>query len=227
MLELDRSSTGAAFSPDGSEIAVEQPGAVTVVDLEDGAERDLEVDGVLAGPAAWSPDGRLLAVTTTEPAPAPPGVDAPGIPTGLAFVDPTGRGGDVPDPLRLDLTGPGRVLGWAGPDDVLTVLAVEGSDSCCGHDEQTLSVVPLDGARPRTLMRMSGLTSFGVGRFQIASSLAETLEVVDPADVDRGPWPWPLRGVLAVAAGLLAWLLARVAVRRAGRRKSAGVRQSA
>lgn len=217
VLGLDRSSTGAAFSPDGSEIAVEQSGAVTVVDLQDGAQRDLEVHGVLAGPAAWSPDGRLLAVTRTEPVAAPPGVDAPGIPTGLAFVDATGRGGDVPDPLRLDLTGPGRVLGWAGPDAVLTVVAVEGTDSCCGHDEQTLSVVPLDGAQPRTLMRMSDLTSFGVGRFQLASSLAATLDVVDPDAVDRGPWPWPLRGVLAVATGLLAWMLVRAVVRRRAR----------
>jgi hypothetical protein len=217
VLELDRSSTGAAFSPDGSEVAVEQSGVITVVKPADGTERSLEVDGVLAGPAAWSPDGRLLAVTTTEPAPAPPGVDAPGVPRGLSFVDPSGRGRDVPDPLPLDLTGPGRVLGWAGPAEVLTVLAVEGTDSCCGHDEQTLSAVPLDGAQPRTLMRMSDLTSFGVGRFQLASSAAGTLDVVDPADVDRGPWPWPLRGGLAVAAGLLAWLLARVAVRRAGR----------
>ncbi len=215
VLELDRSSTGAAFSPDGSEVAVDQSGVVTVVGLQDGAERSLEVDGVLAGPTAWSPDGRLLAVTTTEPVPAPPGVDAPGVPTGLSFVDATGGGGgDVPDPLLLDLTGPGRVLGWSGPDEVLTVLAVAGTDTCCGDDQQTLSRVPLDGAEPRTLMRMSDLTSFGVGRFQLASSLAASLEVVDPDAVDRGPWPRPLRGVLAVAAGLLAWWVARAGVRR-------------
>lgn len=215
VLELDRSSTGAAFSPDGSEVAVDQSGVVTVVGLQDGAERSLEVGGVLAGPTAWSPDGRLLAVTTTEPVPAPPGVDAPGVPTGLSFVDATGGGGgDVPDPLLLDLTGPGRVLGWSGPDEVLTVLAVAGTDTCCGDDQQTLSRVPLDGAEPRTLMRMSDLTSFGVSRFQLASSLAASLEVVDPDAVDRGPWPWPLRGVLAVAAGLLAWWVARAGVRR-------------
>ena len=49
---------------------------------------------------------------------------------------------------------------------------------------------------------------------QVASSVAGSREVVDPDGVDRGPWPWALRGVLAVAAGLLAWFLARVAVRR-------------
>ena len=202
VLELDGSATAAAFSPDGSQLAVEQSGGVTVVGLQDGGRRSLAVDGVLAGPAAWSPDGRLLAVTTVEPVSAPPGVDAPGVPTGIGFVDPTGRGRSVPEPLALDLTGPGRVLGWAGPREALTVLAD-------GADDQTLSVVPLDGAEPRPLMRMSDLGSFGVGRFQLASSVAGSLEVVDPDGVDRGPWPWALRGVLAVAAGLLAWLIAR------------------
>jgi len=209
VLELDGSATAAAFSPDGSELAVEQSGGITVVDVRAGSRRSLEVDGVLAGPAAWSPDGRLLAVTTVEPVSAPPGVDAPGVPTGIGFVDPTGRGGSVPEPLSLDLTGPGRVLGWAGPHEVLTVLAVAGSDTCCGPDAQTLSIVPLDGAEPRALMRMSDLGSYGVGRFQLASSVAGSLEVVDPDGVDRGPWPWALRGVLTVAAGLLAWFIAR------------------
>ncbi|MCY4725148.1 hypothetical protein NYO98_02580 [Nocardioides sp. STR2] len=203
VLDLGGSVAAAAFSPDGSEIAVEQSGGVTVVDLRDGGERDLEVEGVLAGPAAWSPDGRLLAVTTVEPVSAPAGVDAPGTPTGLSFVDAGGRGGNLPDPLPLDLAGPGRVLGWAGPAEVLAVLAVD------GVDEQTLSAVPLDGAGPRTLMRMTDLGSYGVGRFQLASSAAGSLEVVDPDDVDRGPWPWALRALLAAVAGLLSWALAR------------------
>jgi hypothetical protein len=163
---------------------------------------------VLAGPAAWSPDGRLLAVTSVEPSIAPAGLDAPGTPTGLTFVDPSGQGRAVPDPVRLPLAGPGRVLGWAGSGEVLAVLAVDGTDA------QVLSGVPLDGSRPRALMRMDDLGSYGVGRFQLASSVAGSLEVVDPHGVDRGPWPWALRAVPAVAAGLVAWFLARVAVRR-------------
>ena len=218
VLDADGTATAAAFSPDGSELAVERADRLAVVDLADGGERELEADGVLAGPAAWSPDGRLLAVTTTRPAPAAPAsIDDPGIPTGLAFVDPTGQGGDVPEPLPLSATGPGRVLGWTGPDEVLTVLAVEGADPCCGPDAQTLSAVPLDGTQPRTLMRMNDLGSYGIGRFQLAAAAAEALEVVDPDDVDRGPWPWPLRGVLAVVAGLLAWVVARAVLRRATR----------
>jgi hypothetical protein len=212
VLDLERSATAAAFSPDGSELAVEQSGGVTVVDLQDGGSRSLEVDGVLAGPAAWSPDGRLLAVTSVEPSIAPAGLDAPGTPIGLAFVDPSGQGRGVPDPVRLPLTGPGRVLGWAGSGEVLAVLAVDGTDA------QVLSGVPLDGARPRALMRMSDLGSYGIGRFQLASNAADTLEVVTPADVDRGPWPLPVRGLAALVVGLAAWLGVRLLVQLSARR---------
>ena len=215
VLELDGSATAAAFSPDGSELAVEQSGGVTVVDLQDGSRRSLEVDGVLAGPAAWSPDGRLLAVTTVEPSSAPAGRRRPGHPDGAVVRRP-----DRARPRRartrcaLDLTGPGRVLGWAGSGEVLTVLAVEDADPCCGPDEQMLSGVPLDGTRaapahadvrPRVLRRRP-LPARVVGRRLPRGRRAD--------GVDRGPWPWALRGVLAVAAGLLAWFLARVAVRR-------------
>jgi hypothetical protein len=215
VLPLEGSAAAAAFSPDGSELAVEQSGGVTVVDLRDGGVRSLAVDGVLAGPAAWSPDGRLIAVTTVGPPDAAPVVGAPGTPTGLSFVDASGRGHAEPERVPLSLAGPGRVLGWAGRAEVLTVLAGDGSDGVDGIDEQTLSVVPLDGTEPRTLMRMPDLQSYGVGRFQLASAVAGSLAVVEPDDVDRGPWPWPLRAVLAAAAGLVAWGVARVAVRRA------------
>jgi hypothetical protein len=107
----------------------------------------------------------------------------------------------------LDLGGSATDLGLVvsafAAAEVLTVLAVD------GVDEQTLSAVPLDGAGPRTLMRMTDLGSYGVGRFQLASSAAGSLEVVDPDDVDRGPWPWALRVLLAAVAGLLSWAVAR------------------
>ena len=183
------------------------------MDLQDGGRRSLEVDGVLAGPAAWSPDGRLLAVTTVEPSSAPPGVDAPGIPTGSSFVDPTGRGARRARSAAARPHRAGARARLGGSGEVAHGARGRGRDPCCGR-RQTLSGVPLDGTEPRPLMRMSDLGSYGVGRFQLASSVAGSLEVVDPDGVDRGPWPWALRGVLAVAAGLLAWLLARVAVRR-------------
>lgn len=215
-------ATAVAFSSDG-QIAVERHKGggrteITIAD-DDGNLRDVAADGLLAGPTAWSPDGRLLAITTVKPSGAPPEVDDPGIPTGLAFIDATG--GEVPEPLTLPLSGPGRVLGWDGDDAVVVLLEVEESDACCGADVATLSSVPLDGSEPRTLMRMDGLTSYGVGRFQLAAEAADRLEVVSPDGIDRGPWPLPMRTALAVLAGLVAWLVTwlvfRLATRRRGR----------
>ena len=221
----DGEATAVAFSPDGSQLALEQTGTngeqLSVVDLASGARRGLETGGLLAGPAAWSPDGRLLAVTTVRPSGAPAGVPDPGTPTGLAFVDLPGKDGDVPAPLRLPLSGPGRVLGWSGSAEVLVLLDVEGHDPCCGPDAYTLSSVPLDGAEPRSLMRISDLQSYGVGRFQLAAATVDDLQVVSPSDVDRGPWPLPMRGGLAVLVGLVAWIAARAVLRRRQPRSTA------
>ncbi|MCF6378897.1 hypothetical protein L2K70_14875 [Nocardioides KLBMP 9356] len=200
-------ATAVAFSSTGS-MAVEHVGStgygITVVDST-GTVEELTPDGVLAGPTAWSPDGSLLAITTVDPAGAPVGSGDPGTPDGLAFVDPSGTATDVPDPLPLPLSPPGRVLAWNGDDEVVMLL----SDS---SDTATLASVPLDGSEPRTLMRMDDLGSYGVGRFQLAADAGGRLEVVDPAGVDRGPWPWSWRLGGAVLAGLLVWLVAWMAV---------------
>lgn len=208
---------GAAFSPDGSELAVQQQTAdgrrLTLVDLASGSRREIESSGVLAGPAAWSPDGRLLATTTLGPSDAPAGIAAPGTPSGLSFVGTTGRGDHEPAPVELPLTPEGPVLGWIGSDEVLTLLTVPGTDECCGPDTYTLSAVPLDGSEPRTLMELTGMTSFGVRRFQLATAGLDELRVVSPVDVDRGTWPLPLRGGLAVLVGLIGRRITRVAIR--------------
>jgi hypothetical protein len=223
----DTDVTAVAFSPDGAELAVEQADTdsvadarLRVVDLASGVERDLATDGVLAGPAAWSPDGRLIATTTLESSGAPVGVPDPGLPTGLSFADPSGRGSDVPSALELPLAGPGRVLGWTDAGEVVTLLDVEGYDPCCGPEAHTLSRVPIDGASPTPLTRIGNLQGYGVGRFQMASSLAEDLAVVDPDDVDRGPWPWLWRVGLASVVGLAAWLAARLVAYVLRRRRS-------
>lgn len=223
----DTDVTAVAFSPDGAELAVEQADTdsvaearLRVVDLASGDERELDADGVLAGPAAWSPDGRLLATTTLESSGAPADVPDPGRPTGLSFVDPSGAGGEVPPPLDLPLAGPGRVLGWTGAGEVVTLLDVEGYDPCCGPEAYTLSSVPVDGTAPVTLTRVEDLQSHGVGRFQMASAAVDDLRVVAPAEVDRGPWPWPWRIGAAVLAGLTAWLAARLVAGLVRRRRS-------
>jgi hypothetical protein len=209
----DTDVTALAFSPDGTELALDRAGSyvadrrrLSIVDLASRVTRELEVDGVLAGPAAWSPDGRLLATTTLEPYGTPVGVPDAGMPTGLAFVDPSDPGADVPAPLELPLAEAGRVLGWTGSDEALVLLEGEGA--------HILSGVPLDGAEPRALMRMGDLQDYGVGRFQLASATVGDLRVVHPDDVDRGPWPLAWRATLALVAGLVAWFLARIVLRR-------------
>ncbi len=213
--------TAVAFSPDGTELAVERAGTsftdarISVVDLAGGGTRDLGTVGALAGPAAWSPDGKLLATTTLEPSGAPAGAPDPGMPTGLAFVDPSAPSGgaDVPDPMVLPLAEAGRVLGWTNAGEVVALLEVAGDDPCCA-EAYDLSRVPLDGAAPQPLMRISDLGSYGVGRFQMASATVGDLRVVTPGEVDRGPWPLWLRGGLALLVGLLAWLVSRWVLRR-------------
>lgn len=231
VLDLDDDTTdvlpgddviSVAFSPDGTELALDRAGSyladsrtLSVVDLASGDARELEVDGVLAGPAAWSPDGRLVATTTLEPYELlPVGETDSGMPAGLSFADASDQGADVPEPLELPLAEAGRVLGWTDSGDVVALLQGAGSDSLDGTDAYALSVVPLDGAEPRPLMRLGDLQSYGVGRFQLASAVVGDLRVVSPTDVDRGPWPTPLRGALALLVGLLAWLAARWVVRR-------------
>lgn len=211
--------TAVAFSPDGTELAVERAGTsfadarTSVVDLAGGDTRDLGTVGALAGPAAWSPDGRLLATTTLEPSGAPAGAPDPGMPTGLAFVDPSGGAADVPEPMELPIAEAGRVLGWTGAGEVVALLEVAGDDPCCAEAYE-LSRVPLDGAAPQALMRIGDLQSYGVGRFQMASATVGDLRVVTPGEVDRGPWPLWLRGGLALLVGLLAWLVSRWVLRR-------------
>lgn len=213
--------TAVAFSPDGTELAVERAGTafanarISVVGLAGGDTRDLGTVGVLAGPAAWSPDGQLLATTTLEPSGAPAGAPDPGMPTGIAFVDPAGPSGaaNVPDPMELPLAEAGRVLGWTDAGEVVALLEVAGDDPCCA-EAYDLSRIPIDGAAPQALMRVSDLGSYGVGRFQMASATVGEIEVVTPGEVDRGPWPLWLRGGLALLVGLLAWLVSRRVLRR-------------
>lgn len=229
-----------AFSPDGTELAIHRippddfsrenlegmpllgGGQIDIVGANDQLLREivLPADQYLNGPNAWSPDGALLAT----------GVQSWGCQQldggwdesewlncldaaeGLFFVDATGHGGAVPAPLRATVVGADEVLGWMNADELLVFDDVEGSEDVDGASGRVfwVSAVSLDGASSRPLMTIRDVDSYGVGGFHVASGLLRGMEVREPGDVDRGPWPTALRVGVAVLCGGLALVIANV-----------------
>jgi hypothetical protein len=228
--------TAAAFSPDGSELAVQgADGQLRIVDAKgDGVLRTLRVPSnhALDAPDAWSPDGRLLALSPVY-APCrfedePLTCEGVGRDTSgeIAFVDATGTGGPAAPPLDV---GGHPVLGWTAADRVVllvpepdpTFQPAPGPDvEYVDPDRHWVTEVPLDGGEPQRLASVpTGGGNYGVSRFQLAGGLLEDAEVSAAGPADRGPWPLWLRLVTAVVAALLAaWILGSVLARRAARR---------
>lgn len=216
----------AAFSPDGSELAVQHPdaagGGLQLLDLAGDRPRDVELpDGHhLDGPDAWSPDGRLLA-TARAPYPCLDLVEETealachqaweSTPDVVGFV-PAGTD-DQQVPAPVGTTRQGRVLGWTSTREVVVLAAAEGPDHA-GPDELWLAAVSVDDG---TAHRLSTVTTdngdYGVGRFQLATALLPDLEVRAAGDPDRGPWPTWVRVGLALLAAAAAGLATRALLR--------------
>ena len=195
-----------AFAPDGTELAVQHSraagGDLVVVPLDGGSGRTLTLPAGhrLEGPAAWSPDGALLATSAADD---------------IAFLDATGQGRTTPAPLARTAAARGLVLGWTAPDRVVTLAADPPPATDVDPDRYVLVDVPLDGSAPRPLTAVpTGGGNYGVARFQLATGLLPDLEVRTAGDVDRGRWPLGLRLTAALAAGALAAGAVRLAVRR-------------
>lgn len=206
----DDTAGALAFSPDGRELAVQWSGAgldVRSVDGTPGRGTVLRGPGRLAGAAAWSPDGRLVAVTTAD---------------GLAFLDATGSGAAVPDPL-----GPGRglddeVLGWTGPREVVVAAADEPGDG--GTGDLRVLRVDLDDRRQEPLTTLPADGNYGIGRFQLATALLPDLEVRAAGEPDRGLWPVWLWAVTALLLAAVVRTVRRAGRRLAGRAPAVGAR---
>jgi hypothetical protein len=209
----------AAFSPEGSELALQHgalAGTLEVVSLVGDSRRVIQAPGrVLAGPAAWSSDGLLLATTEADTCPrgdrSPCGADRDDI----SFVDATGQGRRVPDPLHVDILAndvnalnSNGVLGWTAPDEIVVRAGYSHTDA--GLYPGWVRMIPLDGGESRKLSAIPESSNFGVGRFQLASALLPDLEVRAASDIDRGRWPLPVRIAVVLLTTIAAAAMARL-----------------
>lgn len=188
----------AAFSPDGTEIAVQGGGlAIRVVDLAGRTVRSLTpTDGlVLASNTAWSPDGTLLAVMG---------------PSTVRFIDPSG--GDRAVPAPVDVSDSSSVpVAWTGPDRLL--LRVKGRHG--DTDNVLVEVTLTTGARRKvTWVDTDPGGNYKVGDFQLATGLLAQVEARPAGPPDRGPWPRWLRGVVLIGSVAMVWLLVKAVRRR-------------
>ncbi|MBD8063294.1 TolB family protein [Oceanitalea stevensii] len=232
--ELD--AREAAFSPDGTELAVHRivpddgtlsgqdgiprmgGGAVDVVGLDGTLRRTVPMpeNHYLDGPNAWSPDGALLA-TAAQWVPACDHLEAGGEAWADCFNTYEGPSHGI---VFLDASGqdggvpapiPASRVGW---DGVLgwtaegEPLFLDGPDDpeTADTDLYWLTAVPLDGGEPRPLSAVPGGGNYGVGAFQLATGLLPGAEVRDADATARGLWPTGARLGAAVAGSAVAAL---------------------
>ncbi|MEV4517679.1 hypothetical protein AB0K00_53065 [Dactylosporangium sp. NPDC049525] len=216
--------TAASFAPDGQLVAVQTGRQVQIVDRTGRVARtvDLPAEHILTTHAAWSPDGRLLAATGVTTSSGGPGVIE--YHRRIVFVDATGAGGPVPEPIAAE-----EMLGWRAADRVLAQVAA-------GSGPGELRDVPLAGGPGTVLSRFDpgmscefGLKTCQAYQIRVATGLLPSL-VVRPADPDRGPWPVWFTVTVATATVLLAvvvfLLYRRIRRRRRAERMDAGAGRS-
>ena len=221
----------ADSSPTNPHIGHPLAGDLVVLDLTTDETTTMPGSGAVA--AAFSPDGRRLAVERTSP----PGVEVVDLATGRARS--VFRGGSLPGPAAWSPDGRLLAIGtegttfvdvvssgtepWQVPHGLTSHAGVVGWTAdreavLVDHGDDVSRVVaqPLDGGPGRELTRVEDTGSYGVGSLQLATALLPGVEVRPASEPDRGPLPLGLRGGLALVAGVVAaWAAARVAARPA------------
>ncbi|GAA1506667.1 hypothetical protein GCM10009827_020600 [Dactylosporangium maewongense] len=204
-------ATAAAFSPDGRRLAVqgtpdtevEPRRAIRILDLtDDEVVTGLDPVGfgvLIAGQAAWSPDGRWLAVADNA------GVGK--LDCTITFL-PTSPADRTPPPAPIVTKEQIALVGWAAQD---RPLVTQGGAT----EHRTVS-----GPDLRPLTTADGSTTYDL---QAATALLPSARVAPGGDPDRGPWPVWLRLTTAAAAiavvglGWLLWSRRRATGRPRGR----------
>jgi hypothetical protein len=209
------SYTAAAWSPDGTRIAVEGPVGrgdtgrrLSVLDARTGAPvwtRDVPLTQGLAGRGAWSPDGRRLALFAFDGCTYDcdqAGYDARR--HRVEQIDPT-TGEVVGAPVPLAGV-PFRAIGWRGAGDLVFTYAPDGT----GHPHVALVALRPDGTVD-TLVE----TPVGVSDVDLPDDLVRAGAFGGPAP-QPSIWAAPAWAYLIAAVPLLCvlWLVRRLRRRR-------------
>jgi len=216
--DIPDSVAQAAFSPDGSLLAVQAggPGESEVQPAPPGAKvvlvgawssRTPAVESVpvpadyeLAGQASFAPDGSRLALT---PAHRPER-------SGSGWLRTIERrdGAWVSGPDGAASISDGFLLGWQSASRIVLWSSSE------------IESVNIDGSSAATLARVPGSAEVNVTNLQLAYALLPDLASRPAGEADRGPWPPWLRtitaGVVVAVLGIAALVVWSIRRRRRG-----------
>jgi hypothetical protein len=185
----------AAFSPDGH-LAIRIDSEILILDEALTVQRRLPIDDadIIAGPAAWSPDGTRIALARLT---SQRDVSL-AVPIGLRTI----RLADRFESPEVALQQDDEPQGWRGNDS----FVVWGPPGLAEISIATGARTPL------------AATGGGIVQLQVATGLLPDLVVLEPGDIDRGPWPWWARTAAALTAALFGLVTVAVVLAYRSRR---------